>query len=228
MSLVTAKPVSRRTWDEIPMPDSVIQRVNELGKDQPEQFIFTDRKGRAIGDIEPAQAIMKYALDQDDPLEITGVDGDENETPQIPPEPEEIQHNPFPTDTAPIQEDPGVEMDIVPDDNRGVEPPLIQAEIPVAPTETTPAPPDQIPGVWRSTQVKFQTKDYIPSLSGSSKYAFAIHQIEQHHCLHPDAHMLFQTDMYRHEPDVVAAIMTQLSLKAGLKAWGKEARTAVH
>jgi hypothetical protein len=35
-------------------------------------------------------------------------------------------------------------------------------------------------------------------------------------------------DMYRHEPDVGAAIMTQLSLKAGLKAWGKEARTDVH
>jgi hypothetical protein len=30
------------------------------------------------------------------------------------------------------------------------------------------------------------------------------------------------------EPDVVAAIMTQPSLKAGLKAWGKEAQKAVH
>jgi hypothetical protein len=30
------------------------------------------------------------------------------------------------------------------------------------------------------------------------------------------------------EPDVVAAIITQLSLKAGLKVWGKDAHKAVH
>jgi hypothetical protein len=40
--------------------------------------------------------------------------------------------------------------------------------------------------------------------------------------------MFFQRDMYRAEPDVVAAIMTQLSLKAGLKAWGNDAQRAVH
>jgi hypothetical protein len=53
MSLASGQRISRRTWDIIPMPNSVITRVNELGKDQPEQFIFTNRKGRLIGDIEP-------------------------------------------------------------------------------------------------------------------------------------------------------------------------------
>ena len=38
--------------DVIPMPDTVIARVNELGKDQPEQMAFTDRHGRLIGDVE--------------------------------------------------------------------------------------------------------------------------------------------------------------------------------
>jgi hypothetical protein len=40
--------------------------------------------------------------------------------------------------------------------------------------------------------------------------------------------MFLQSDFYQSEPDVVAAIMTQLSLKAGLKAWGKQAQKAVH
>ena len=38
---------------------------------------------------------------------------------------------------------------------------------------------------------------------------------------------MFQDEPYQAEPDVVAAIMTQLSLKAGMKKWGKEAKTAV-
>jgi hypothetical protein len=35
--------------------------------------------------------------------------------------------------------------------------------------------------------------------------------------------MFVQEDFYQAEPDVVAAIMTQLSLNAGLKEWGEEA-----
>jgi hypothetical protein len=35
--------------------------------------------------------------------------------------------------------------------------------------------------------------------------------------------MFVQEDFYQAEPDVVAAIMTQLSLKPGLKEWGEEA-----
>jgi hypothetical protein len=53
-------------------------------------------------------------------------------------------------------------------------------------------------------------------------------QLESQGALHPDAHMFFQQDIYQSEPDLVAAIMTQLSLKAGLKAWGTEAKEAVH
>ena len=47
------------------MPDTVVARVNELGKNEPEQFVFADRSSRLIGDNE-----------------LPGVDGDENETPQ--------------------------------------------------------------------------------------------------------------------------------------------------
>ena len=58
-TLRSGKKVTRRAWDELPMPDTVIDRVNELGKDQPELLTFKDRKGRVIGDVE-----------------IPGVDGD--------------------------------------------------------------------------------------------------------------------------------------------------------
>jgi hypothetical protein len=231
MSLASGKVLSRRTWDQIPMPNSVITRVNELGKDQPELFIFTDRKGRPIGDIEPINLDGKYDLNDDDPVEIPGVDRGEIQTPHNPVDEIANEIDVTPHDNPVIDNDPGVEIDIVPNDNQELEPPLLEETTneTVAPTKIETVAPPEIPGVRRSTRVKFQTKQaYIPSLSGSSKYAFAVTQLEQQGVLHPDSHMFFQQDMYRCEPDVVAAIMTQLSLKAGLKAWGKEARTAVH
>ena len=45
MTLRSGKKITRRGWDLIPMPDTVIARVNLLGKNQPEQLTFTDRKG---------------------------------------------------------------------------------------------------------------------------------------------------------------------------------------
>jgi hypothetical protein len=44
--------------------------------------------------------------------------------------------------------------------------------------------------------------------------------------LNPDVHMCVQEDFYQADPDVVASIMTQLSIKAGLKEWGDQAFTA--
>jgi hypothetical protein len=38
--------------------------------------------------------------------------------------------------------------------------------------------------------------------------------------------MFVQEDLYQADPDVVASIMTQLSVKAGLKEWGGEGFTA--
>ena len=40
MALNTGKKVVRRSWDVIPMQDTVITRVNDLGSDQPEKLIF--------------------------------------------------------------------------------------------------------------------------------------------------------------------------------------------
>ena len=53
MSLTTGSTITRYGWDPIPMPSSAIARVNRLGKDQPKLLLFTDRKGRLIGEAEP-------------------------------------------------------------------------------------------------------------------------------------------------------------------------------
>ena len=52
MALNSGKKITRRNWDVITMPDTVINRVNELGANQPEQLVFTDRRGRVIGDVQ--------------------------------------------------------------------------------------------------------------------------------------------------------------------------------
>ena len=40
MSLASGKKITRRSWDELPITDAVIDRVNLLGQDQPEQLTF--------------------------------------------------------------------------------------------------------------------------------------------------------------------------------------------
>jgi hypothetical protein len=62
-------------------------------------------------------------------------------------------------------------------------------------------------------------------MSGS-KYTYAVTQLEIQGILNPDAHMFLQEGFYEAESDVVAATITQLSLKASLKEWGDEASTA--
>ena len=64
MSLSSMKNITRKSWDMTLMPDTVIDRFNLLGKDQPEILAFSDRKGRLIADGD---------------VELTGVDGDEKE-----------------------------------------------------------------------------------------------------------------------------------------------------
>jgi hypothetical protein len=89
------------------------------------------------------------------------------------------------------------------------------------------APPAET-GLHRSTRVRTQeSQGYTPSMTGS-KYSYAVTQLESQGVLYPDAHMFVQDDFYQAEPDVVASIMTQLSLKSGLEEWGKKGFKAAH
>jgi hypothetical protein len=85
MALNTGKKITRQSWDVIPMPDTVIARVNALGTalgtDQPEQLIFTDQRRRPIGDLE-IPGVMDFEEEDDvdavmpvlDPVGIEGVE----------------------------------------------------------------------------------------------------------------------------------------------------------
>ena len=68
MSLRSMENITKQSWDMIPMPDTVIDRVDILVKHQQEMLLFTDSRGQIFG----------YG-----DVDITGVDvyGDENEVP---------------------------------------------------------------------------------------------------------------------------------------------------
>ena len=69
MGLTTGTAVTRYGWDPIPMPSSVIERVNRLGRDQPELLLCTDRKGRLIGEAEPTGVDGAEQPGQDEDLQ---------------------------------------------------------------------------------------------------------------------------------------------------------------
>ena len=52
MDLNTGRKITLRSWDAIPIPDIVINRVNSLGIGQPEMLTYINRHGCLIGDIE--------------------------------------------------------------------------------------------------------------------------------------------------------------------------------
>jgi hypothetical protein len=104
----------------------------------------------------------------------------------------------------------------------------------VAPPQESAAPamptpvvtPAHAQGLRRSNRVRTQAKQaYTPIMTGSN-YSYAVTQLETQGVLNPDVHMFVQEDFYQADPDVVAAIMTQLSLKSGLKEWGDQPFTA--
>jgi hypothetical protein len=215
MALNSGKKILRRSWDVIPLPDYVINRVNKLGKYQSRLVTFTDRHVHLIGD-----------------MEIPGVDSTENEDDYFAGvDPVIADAIEFPgVDTAgpkALYEVPAPQVDIYdPNDIHHDDP----APIEVVPAQAVPAPvaPPAETGLRRSTRVRTQaSQGYTPSMTGS-KYSYALTQLESQGVLNPDANMFTQDGFYQAEPDVVAAIMTQLLLKAGLREWGKKGFKAAH
>ena len=82
-----------------------------------------------------------------------------------------------------------------------------------------PEHPYEIPGVHKSSRVKFQTKQYYLPISTGFKYTVAMYQVEDRGALHTDAHMFFMK-IKEEQTETTTVIMTQLSLKAGLKEGG--------
>jgi hypothetical protein len=197
MALNSGKKLVRRSWDVIPMPDVVINRVNELGKDQPRLMTFTDRHGRLIGD-----------------MEIPGVDSTEDEDdyfPGVAPVIADAIEIPGVDVAGPEawEEVPAPRVEIYDPDNIPHDDP---APIEVVPAQAVPVPAPVAPpaetGLRRSKRVRTQaSQGYTPSMT-VSKYSYRVTQLESQGVLYPDAHMFVQDDFYQAEPDVVAAIMT--------------------
>ena len=242
MSLKSGKKITRRSWDELPITDAVIDRVNLLGKDQPEQLTFKDRHGRPIGDVELTGVAGDPEPEDPEPeapqnVETIQNDLDEEElmdAPEVLPEPV-----PDPTQEPELSAEEPIDMPEQPlvetvEEETLVEPSANQPEPLIEPSANQPEPttdaasvpaPARSAGVRRSTRARKQTKpDYIPSMHGT-KYDTAYVQAESGETLHPDQHMFFT--MTEEEPDAVGAIMTQLSLKADMREWGDPAKKAV-
>ena len=88
----------------------MITRVKALGIDQPEQFIFTDRRGRPIGDVEIPRVDPFYVNNTEIPgLDTSDIDVDNIDIPGVDVDIQEpqvidiIDPNIPPTDAAPIE-----------------------------------------------------------------------------------------------------------------------------
>jgi hypothetical protein len=92
-------------------------------------------------------------------------------------------------------------------------------------TQAYSTPKHLVQTLRRSTHNRSQPRAYTPSMSGS-RHSYSATQLQNEGVLDPDAHMFMRNDFYQAEPDVVAAVITQLSLKGGLKEWGETASAA--
>ena len=92
--------------------------------------------------------------------------------------------------------------------------------------ETTSEEPNQSTGVCISTRSKVQFKEeYVPSMTGN-KYEKVMDQLDKQGMLHPDVHLLFNLAV-EEQSSVVSEIITQISLKVGLKTWEDKGRKAM-
>jgi hypothetical protein len=175
------------------MPDTVIDRVSELGSGN---FCFSDRRGRRIGDSHvPALTADK----------ITGVDDTDvlNNTKDIVvPDAEPItgvlEDKHAMDDFADPTADVGpTDLPDVPNDTK-LEPEPVSPDVAPVPTPTSEQPADALHGLCHSARVSIKPTAYVPSFGGKS---YGMTQ----HVLHPNAHMSFFQQEGPTEPDVVAA-----------------------
>ena len=154
MAFNTGKKIVRSSWDVILIPDTVITRVNTLGSEQPEQLIFTNRRGRPIGDVK----IPGVDPSEADHINIPGVDASAIA----------VENIKTPGVDAEIQ-DPQVIESVDPDipltDPATIEPATVHQTD--AALDPMPSIQQVEPDLRRSNIVRTQTENYTPSMSGS-------------------------------------------------------------
>ena len=90
-------------------------------------------------------------------------------------------------------------------------------------TEKTNIPNQPSTVVRRTARVIMQTKLYTLIMSENC-YANAAVQMAEQEVLHPNYHVLFNHVAVQNDTYITAVIMTQISLKASLKKWGKKGK----
>jgi hypothetical protein len=206
-TLNTSRVITHWSWDVIPMPKSVVDRVNYIGRDQPIQPVFLNHAGNPIGDGDanyeedpanptadlPGEVIPEVAPDH---TEITVVDDAENDEP--------IK---FQADLTSPVEILGVDTA-----QQTIEINDLDLSLPQQPALIEQAKLNQPRRLGREHKA---AQKYAPSMAGMS-YAYT------------QLGLLFLQDTrYKYSSKVVEMVMTQLSLKAALKQWGKDAKAAV-
>ena len=224
-SLHTGRVLTRRSWTVLPMPSTVISRINQLAEGQPTLLTVTDKHGNEIGDadayIEPATAHEIPGVIAD-PAKITGVDTEilEGEA-SVEPDPskntpttsiieqewasEEKQQPEFEStrDSNEVHDSPTYEVHTdASEDTSGNTTNIVE---PVAVAQPTAQPE----GTRRSSRNKSAPKAYVPTMKGKT-YKYAATQLAE----------------TTHDPRMVETILTQLTLKAAIKMWGNEAKIA--
>ena len=156
-------------------------------------------------------------LDEDDDLELL-----ESVDEELLAQPTELDETPALEYRTDIRQP--VEHHVEPPPLKPTQPPNIVADPIVVAKQAQVTVLKPITGVRRSTRVKIHTQQpYTPIMTGKT---YVMSQVEQQDVLHPDAHLEFN-DATSQPVSALAAIMTQLSLKAVLKKWGEKANNAM-
>ena len=189
------------------MPKSVVDRVNFFGRDQPQQAVFTDRSGNPIGDGD--------ADYDEDPTEQTA-DLPGEVIPEIAPDHAKITGVDMEY-AEPIESQTDDSMNPVKisgedSAHQTIEINDLDASPPPEPALVEPTRPDELRRLGRERKT---TEKYVPSMSGKS-YAYTQLGLS-----------FLQDTRYKYSSEVVATVMTQLSVKAALKQWGEDAKIAV-
>ena len=220
MNLRTGRRITRRKWTNLPMPQEVIDRVNELGKTDglPELLTFYDRKGRLIGESNNpgVSELIDNITPPDDGIgdlnpPTVNQDYGNNEEQDIDPpplEPNDIHHEPEVLnenlhDIVPLQT-----LQEHPEPDPTVPPEPIEPEV-----------LDQgASASRRSTRARNQPERLIPSFGGKSYVSTAGVTTN---LIHPEAHI---------DPNYILVehiIMAQFSMKAGMKQFKQRGEDAV-
>ncbi len=202
-TLTTGKAVTR---SELPTSAAVIERVHLLAKGMPALPNFSDCDGRVIGDVE--HVFLHNIEDEDikalgDDSNLLGVHTAEadDEIPGV----DMVQ-----------EQDVDVDLNFAPADEGNVEPPLVDIPPPVnsAPVVSKVSTDG---GTRRSTQVCMQPKpQYIPAFSGKT-YSFATTVLGTR---------MLDNVVYSYNQSVALSFMQHFSVKAALREWGDDAKTA--